>query len=95
MTFWKPFFLSAALFSLTCVHASAFTITNEDEETYQVEFVEGEGDATGEIVELAPDYMIEDACVNGCNLKLNNGQTGLFSEGQNVVIRGGKFVVVD
>ena len=76
--------------------AEAFTLVNEDAETYEVEFVEGEGDSTvADIVELAPDYMIEDACENGCNIHLNNGVQGQFKEGQSVVIRGGKFVVVD
>ena len=75
--------------------AQALTLINDDQTTYTVEIVVGEGDSQNESYELQFDYMLEDICQSGCTIKLSNGAAQDFNGAEYVIIRDGKFVATD
>ena len=90
-------FLSALACSAILVisPAHALTLVNEDQATYTVEIIEGQGSAQPETYELQYDYMLAEICDAGCTIKLSNGITQGFAGHEYVTIRDGKFVATE
>ena len=91
----KPLLLSAAALSILAGPATALELTNNDDATYQVEIVIGEGDSTTESYELETDQFLSDVCAEGCTIKLSNGAEQAFAGDEIVSIKDGKFVITE
>lgn len=94
MTF-KSLLLSAAALSLLSVPASALDLTNNDDATYQVEIIIGEGDTSTEQHELNKDELLSEVCMQGCTIKLSNGAEQAFAGDETVAIKDGEFVIAE
>lgn len=86
---------TAAVLGYLMVPAAAFTLVNEDQTTYTVDYMIGEGDATNGSFELEYDFAADDFCDEGCTIRLNNGAEMGFAGHENVAIRDGKFVIIE
>ncbi len=76
--------------------AQAFTLTNEDDKTYDVDITVGQGSGSGDItVELVPGEMVEGICNEGCTVTLENGVELAFTGSETVTIKNGTFVQVE
>lgn len=80
---------------LIAPQAGATTLTNEDESAYRLEVILGEGAASGEELELESDETITDFCMDGCVVRLDNGQEYRFEGFENAVIRNGEFMITE
>ena len=87
--------IAAAIFGLLATPASALSLINDDQETYTVQVMIGEGDATNETFELPYDQIKEDFCNEGCTIRLSNGATKHFAGDEIVLIQDGNFVVTE
>lgn len=87
--------IAASLFGLLSAPAYALTLINEDQATYNIEVMIGEGDASNESFELEYDYMADDFCNEGCTIRLSNGAEKHFVGHEVVKIKDGNFVVVE
>lgn len=90
---WKSSIAAAAVVTLLMVPAAAFTLTNDDEETYSVELILGEGDALVETFDLMGGETASDVCMTGCTIRLSSGAESYFEGDMSVVIRGGDFEI--
>ena len=75
--------------------AGAVTLTNHDDQTYLMEILVGEGSPTIEELAIEASESISDLCLDGCILRLDNGEELEFNGGEIVSIRGGRFVLVE
>ena len=90
----STFGLVAASF-LVAAQAQALSLVNEDEATYTVELVYGEGDNNKDVYDLPYDHIIEDVCGGGCVIRLDNGAQQDFAGHEYVTIKDGAFVVAE
>lgn len=95
MTLKTTAITAAALFGLLSAPASALTLINDDQDTYTIHVMIGEGDATNEKFELPYDHMMEDFCNEGCTIRLSNGASKHFVGDEVVLIQNGNFVVTE
>ncbi len=83
--------LLATVFMAGSSHA--ITLTNEDDATYQVEVVLGEGDGSTKQFALESGETLADVCTEGCTVRLDNGATQEFGGDETIFVEDGKFVV--
>jgi len=92
----KRIFASVA-FAAACLVvavAHAATLSNEDQTYANVELVLGEGDAYADVIELQPSETVGDVCLDGCILRLENGNELPVTGDEIVIIRDGAFIIV-
>ena len=94
MTIKSTIFVLAATFAFV-TQAQALSLVNDDQATYTVEIVFGEGDANKEMYDLPFDHIIEDVCGGGCEIRLSNGAQMEFNGDEYVTIKDGAFVVAE
>lgn len=92
---FKSFLLTAAAFCCLSAPAGALTLINDDQDSYIVELIIGEGDSTIEKFELEYDFAADDICPEGCTIRLNNGTEMSFAGHELVTIRNGHFVIAE
>ncbi len=71
----------------------ALDLRNEDDVTYTVGIVEGQGDASADAIELQAGEELISICESGCTIRLNNGVEDNFTGDETVTIKDGDFVV--
>ena len=91
----KSLLLSAAALSILTGPTAALELANNDDETYQVEILAGEGDSTTESHELKTEEMLSDVCTQGCTIKLSNGAEQAFVGDEVVSIKDGELVIAE
>lgn len=89
---WKIALGSLAAISLLAGPATALTLTNEDDEAYKVEIIQGQGDETREVYEIGGREALSDICEDGCTIKLSTGAESDFNGDEDVMIKDGEFV---
>lgn len=89
---WKIVVLAAlGTVALVASPADAITLTNEDDATYDVEVLVGEGAAAMDAFKLENGEVRGDFCPDGCVLKLDNGTEQYFDGNEDVTIKDGEF----
>ena len=91
----KATFVLLAVSLLFSSPVQALSLVNEDEATYVVELVFGEGDDNKDVYDLPYDHIIEDVCAAGCVIRLSNGKEKSFAGDEYVTIKNGAFVVTE
>ncbi len=91
----KSGFVAAILAALvlSAGSAKALTLSNNDDITYAVDVIVGEGAAGQENYSLAEGQSLESICPDGCTIRLDNGVEGEFSGTESVAIIDGEFVI--
>lgn len=73
--------------------AQALTITNNDDEAYEVTIVEGQGDGATTVMQLEAGANLADICENGCTVTLSSGSEQAFDGSETVIIEDGVLVL--
>ena len=89
------FATAGVLAMLAIAPANALTLINNDDATYEVTAMIGEGDATMDTFELASGANRADFCEEGCLIRLNNGAEQSFQGDEIVTIKDGGFVMAE
>lgn len=93
----KPKYSFAAIGAamLLASPAIALDLSHEDEDTYTVEVIGGQGDESRERFVLEPGEVLSNICEGGCTIILDNGAEQEFIGDETVSIRNGEFVTVE
>lgn len=73
--------------------AQALSLTNDDDASYAVTVVTSDDMET--TIELAPSQTIDDICMDGCTLNLENGASQEFEGGDAVAIVDGALSLLE
>lgn len=84
-----------AVLAMFAAPANALTLTNSDDQTYEVTVVHGEGDASATLIELQGGANVADICEDGCTIQLDNGVEMSFNGDEIVSIQDGEFVLAE
>jgi len=91
----KHLVVACALITAVATPASALTLTNNDDKTYEVTVTVGEGDASVTRHSLAKGQTLQDICNEGCTVRLDNDVEWEFEGNESVTITDGEFAIND
>lgn len=89
----KPLLAALVGVAMSASAGNALTINNQDDVSYVLEIVEGEGDVSVEMIDLEANQVVEDICNSGCTITLSNGESQSFLGDESVTVVEGKFVL--
>ena len=92
---WKSLIIATGAILISLSTAFALELTNDDDTTYAIEIIEGEGDSTQRDYELDSDTILEFDCETGCTIQIVNGMQQQFNGDEVVTITNGEFVIVE
>ncbi len=78
---------------LLALPAIALDLSHDDEDTYTVDVIGGQGDESKEQFVLEPGEILSNICEGGCTIVLDSGAQQIFNGDETAPIRNGEFVI--
>lgn len=88
-----PILAALGMLAMAIPQAGAVTLTNQDDQTYLMELIVGEGSPTVDELTIEALETITDLCLDGCVVRLDNGEEMEFSGDETAEIRDGRLVL--
>lgn len=91
----NPVLAAVGVTMIAASQAAAVTLTNRDDNPYRLEVIYSEDSASVDKFKVGANESIDDICLEGCVIRLSNGEETEFLGSEKGEIRGGRFVLFE
>lgn len=91
----NPVFAAVGVTMIVASQAAAVTLTNRDENPYRLEVIYSEDSASVDKFKIGANESIDEICLEGCVIRLSNGEETDFLGNEKGEIRGGRFILIE